>query len=59
MHRMDTKISKVLAGNRFPKPKTVENVRSFLGLAEYYLPCNKGFAGIEGRLILLELRSGA
>ncbi len=35
---------KIVAVAKFPQPKTVENVRSFLGLARYYRPFIKNFA---------------
>ncbi len=38
---MDDKIAAV---SQFPQPKTVENVRSFLGLAGYYRPFIENFA---------------
>ncbi len=50
IHTVD---SKVLAIKRFPQPKTVENVRSFLGLAGYYRSFIKGFAAIASPLTRL------
>ncbi len=41
IHTVDDKITAVA---KFPQPKTVENVRSFLGLAGYYRPFIKSFA---------------
>ncbi len=41
IHTVDDKITAVA---NFPQPKTVENVRSFLGLAGYYRPFIKSFA---------------
>ncbi len=41
IHTVDDKIAAV---SQFPQPKTVENVRSFLGLAWYYHPFIKSFA---------------
>ncbi len=41
IHTVDDKIAAV---PKFPQPKTVENVRSFLGLARYYCPFIKNFA---------------
>ncbi len=41
IHTVDDKIAAVA---KFPQPKTVENVRSFLGLAGYYQPFIKNFA---------------
>ncbi len=41
IHTMDDKIA---ARAQFPQPKTVENVRPFLGLAGYYCPFIKNFA---------------
>ncbi len=35
---------KITAAANFPQPKTLENVRSFLGLAGYYRPFIKSFA---------------
>ncbi len=40
IHTVDDKVAAVA---KFPQPKTVENVRSFLGLAGYYLPFIKSF----------------
>ncbi len=41
IHTVDDKIAAVA---RFPQPKTVENVRSFLGLGGYYCLFIKNFA---------------
>ncbi len=41
IHTVDNKIAAV---TKFPQPKTVGNVRSFLGLAGYYRPFIKSFA---------------
>ncbi len=41
IHTVD---DKTVAVAKFPQPKTVENVRSFLGLAGYYRPFIKSFA---------------
>ncbi len=41
IHTVDDKTAAVA---QFPQPKTVENVRSFLGLAGYYRPFIKNFA---------------
>ncbi len=41
IHTVDDKIT---AKANFPQPKTMENVRSFLGLAGYYRPFIKSFA---------------
>ncbi len=41
IHTVDDKIAAVA---QFSQPKTVENVRSFLGLAGYYRPFIKNFA---------------
>ncbi len=41
IHTVD---EKTVAVAKFPQPKTVENVRSFLGLAGYYCPFIKNFA---------------
>ncbi len=41
IHTVDEKTAAVA---KFPQPKTVENVRSFLGLAGYYRPFIKNFA---------------
>ncbi len=40
IHTMDEMIATV---EKFPQPKTVENVRSFLRLAGYYCPFIKNF----------------
>ncbi len=42
IHTVD---SKILAVKQFPQPKSVENVRSILGLAGYYRPFIKKFCG--------------
>ncbi len=41
---INTVDDKIAAVEKFPQPKTVENVRSFLGLAGYYRPFIKSFA---------------
>ncbi len=41
IHTMDDKTAAVA---KFPQPKTLENVRSLLGLAGYYRPFIKNFA---------------
>ncbi len=41
IHTVDDKIAAVA---KYPQPKTVENVKSFLGLAGYYPPFIKSFA---------------
>ncbi len=41
IHTVD---DKVIAVKNFPQPKSVENVRSFLGMAGYYRPFVKDFA---------------
>ncbi len=45
--------SKIAAVERFPIPKSVENVRSFLGLAGYYRTFVTNFASIASPLMLL------
>ncbi len=52
-HGIHTDDSKVLAIKRFSQSKTVENVRSYLGLAGYYRPLIKGFATIASSLTQL------
>ncbi len=52
-HGIHTDDSKVLAVKQFPQPKTVENVRSYLGLAGYYRSFIKGFATIASLLTRL------
>ena len=47
IHTMDDKVSAV---KNFPQPRTIENVRSFLGLAGYYRPFIKDFAKIASPL---------
>lgn len=47
IHTVDDKIKAV---QKFPQPKSVENVRSFLGLAGYYRPFIKNFAAIASPL---------
>ncbi len=42
-----------LAVKQFPQPESVENVRSFLGLAGYYRPFIKNFAAIASPLTRL------
>ncbi len=49
-HTMDDKISAI---KKFPQPRTVENVRSFLGLCGYYRPFIDGFAKIASSLTQL------
>ncbi len=43
-HGIHTVDDKIAALAKFPQPKTVENVRSFLGLAGHYRPFIKNFA---------------
>ncbi len=50
IHTVD---EKVIAVQKFPQPKSVENVRSFLGLAGYYRPFIKNFAAIASPLTKL------
>lgn len=50
VHTSDTKVSAV---QKFPTPKTTDNVRSFLGLAGYYRAFVKGFASIASPLTRL------
>ncbi len=50
IHTVD---SKILAVKLFPQPKSVEYVRSFLGLAGYYRPFIKNFAAIASPLTWL------
>ena len=50
IHTMDDKIKAVL---NFPTPKSVENVRSFLGLCGYYRCFVKGFASLASPLTML------
>ncbi len=45
--------SKILAVKQFTQPKSVENVRSFFGLAGYYRPFIKNFATIASSLTRL------
>ncbi len=47
IRRVDSKIN---ALQKFPAPKSVENVRSFLGLAGYYRAFDKNFASIASPL---------
>ncbi len=49
-HTMD---NKVLATKNFPQPKSIDNVRSFLGLARYYRSFIKNFAAIASPLTWL------
>ena len=50
IHTVD---SKIVAVKNFPTPKSVENVRSFLGLAGYYRAFVKNFASIASPLTRL------
>ncbi len=50
IHTVDSKITTV---KNFPTPKSVENVRSFLGLAGYYGAFVKNFASIASPLTRL------
>ena len=50
IHTVD---SKIVAVKNFPTPKSVENVRSFLGLAGYYRAFVKSFASIASPLTRL------
>lgn len=50
IHTVD---EKVMAVRNFPQPKSVENVRSFIGLAGYYRPFIKNFAAIASPLTKL------
>ncbi len=50
IHTVDSKITAV---KNFPTPKSVENVRSFLGLAGYYRAFAKNFASIASPLTWL------
>ena len=50
IHTVDSKIKAV---KHFPTPKTVENVRSFLGLAGYYRAFVRNFASIASPLTRL------
>ena len=47
IHTLDTKIQAV---KNFPQPKSIENVRSFLGLCSYYRSFVKGFSNIASPL---------
>ncbi len=48
-----TMADKVQAVSKFPLPSTVDQVRSFLGLAGYYRPFMKGFSQIAAPLTQL------
>ncbi len=50
IHTMDDKISAI---KKFPQPLTVGNVRSFIGLCEYYRPFIDEFAKIASPLTQL------
>ncbi len=50
IHTMDDKISAI---KKFPQPRTVENIRSFIGLCGYYRPFIDGFAKIASPLTKL------
>ncbi len=50
IHTVDSKVTDV---KNFPTPKSVENVRSFLGLAGYYRAFVKNFASIASPLTRL------
>ncbi len=50
IHTMDDKISAI---KKFPEPRTVENIRSFIGLCGYYRPFIDGFAKIASPLTIL------
>ncbi len=50
IHTVDSNISEV---KNFPTPKSVENVRSFLGLAGYYRAFMKNFASVASSLTRL------
>ncbi len=45
-----TQTDKIEAVKNFPQPRSVENVRSFLGLCDYYRPLISGFAKIASPL---------
>ncbi len=53
IHTLDDKI---VAVAKFPQPKTVGNVRSFLGLTGYYHPFFKNFAVRANPLIQLLIK---
>ncbi len=49
-HTVDDKISAI---KKFPQPRTVENIRFFIGLCRYYRPFIDGFAKIASPLTKL------
>ncbi len=50
IHTMNDKMSAI---KKFPQPRTVENIRSFIGLCGYYRPFIDRFAKIASSLIQL------
>ncbi len=50
IHTMDDKISAI---KKFPQPRAVENIRSFIGLFGYYRPFIDRFAKIASPLTKL------